>query len=87
MYIDIALIMLYLVFLVFVFHIKNKEGKVNKMNHYLKRPFGKFLSAVMCGLELIKISLFFFGNLYYIAQFQYEEYPRECTLAYTLMKY
>jgi hypothetical protein len=57
------------------------------MTYYLQKPFGKFLSAVMCGLQLVKISLFFFGNLYYIAQFQYEDYPRECTLAYTLMKY
>jgi hypothetical protein len=30
---------------------------------------------------------FFFGNLFYIAQFQYKELPPECILAYMLMKY
>jgi hypothetical protein len=53
----------------------------------MKKSFGRLLAAVMVLLQITKIVLFFFGNLYYIALFQYKELPPECTLAYMLMKY
>lgn len=53
----------------------------------MKRAIGKLLAAAMIGLQMTKIVLFFFGNLFYIAQFQYEAVPPECILAYMLMKY
>lgn len=84
---DTILLVLFIVFLGYAIWLKYRKGRVQTIAQVMKKSFGKLLAATMISLQLTKFVLFFFGNLYYIAKFQYSELPLECTLAYMLMKY
>lgn len=66
--------------------IRCKHG-AQDLETIMKKKTAKVLTMMMMWLEILKIALFLFGNLYMISNIMNKKLPEECTLAYTLMKY